>query len=112
MNINKLSPTELDELIQKANRRRKVISGKHVIKVRERIINMLSKQGLSIAEVFGSGADLDPSMPIVKVSKYKVKPKYRNPENNAQTWTGRGIKPVWFRNALASGKREQDMLIQ
>ena len=27
----------------------------------------------------------------------KVPPKYRNPENPEQTWTGRGNKPAWVR---------------
>jgi DNA-binding protein H-NS len=26
-----------------------------------------------------------------------VAPKYRNPENSAETWAGRGLKPRWLR---------------
>ena len=29
----------------------------------------------------------------------KGKPKYRNPDNPDQTWTGRGKKPNWLKNA-------------
>lgn len=32
------------------------------------------------------------------VIKKKVAPKYRNPENSEQTWTGRGVAPVWIRD--------------
>ncbi|MFC3118150.1 H-NS family nucleoid-associated regulatory protein [Jhaorihella thermophila] len=29
--------------------------------------------------------------------------KYRNPDNPAQTWSGRGRKPAWVHEALARG---------
>ncbi len=41
----------------------------------------------------------------------KVKPKYRNPADASQTWTGRGKRPRWYSAALASGKKEKDLLI-
>ena len=41
----------------------------------------------------------------------KVKPKYRNPANKSETWTGRGKRPRWFNAALAAGKKEKDLLI-
>ena len=34
-----------------------------------------------------------------------VPPKYRNPENPAETWAGRGLKPKWLVAALKSGKK-------
>ncbi len=36
-------------------------------------------------------------------SKSKSPAKYRNPANPAQTWTGRGRKPQWFKDAEAEG---------
>lgn len=38
-------------------------------------------------------------------------PKYSNPENQSETWTGRGRKPRWFIDALAAGKQPGDMAI-
>src|ERR1700681_178031 len=40
-----------------------------------------------------------------------VAPKYRNPENPAQTWAGRGLKPRWLTAAIKSGKKPDDFLI-
>ncbi|AWD22024.1 H-NS family nucleoid-associated regulatory protein [Fuscovulum blasticum] len=37
--------------------------------------------------------------------------KYANPANPTDTWTGRGRKPRWFAEALAKGKRPEDMAI-
>ena len=36
-------------------------------------------------------------------SKSKTPPKYRNPENPEETWSGRGRKPQWVHDALAKG---------
>jgi DNA-binding protein H-NS len=35
----------------------------------------------------------------------KVAPKYRNPENPAETWAGRGIKPRCLTAAIKAGKK-------
>jgi DNA-binding protein H-NS len=40
-----------------------------------------------------------------------VAPKYRNPENRAETWAGRGLKPRWLTAAIKSGKKPEDFLI-
>jgi DNA-binding protein H-NS len=40
-----------------------------------------------------------------------VAPKYRNPENPAATWAGRGLKPGWLTAAIKSGKTLDDFLI-
>jgi DNA-binding protein H-NS len=41
----------------------------------------------------------------------KVAPKYRNPENPAETWAGRGLKPRWLAAALKSGKKLDEFVI-
>ncbi len=40
-----------------------------------------------------------------------VAPKYRNPENPAETWAGRGLKPRWLAAALKSGKKLEHFAI-
>jgi len=40
-----------------------------------------------------------------------VAPKYRNPENSAETWAGRGLKPRWLAAALKSGKKLEQFSI-
>lgn len=44
-------------------------------------------------------------------SKTKAVPKYANPADAAQTWTGRGRKPKWVEELLASGKSLDDLAI-
>jgi DNA-binding protein H-NS len=40
-----------------------------------------------------------------------VAPKYRNPENRAETWAGRGLQPRWLTAAIKGGKELDDFLI-
>ncbi|KEZ95353.1 DNA-binding protein, partial [Xanthomonas vasicola pv. vasculorum NCPPB 895] len=41
----------------------------------------------------------------------KVPPKYRNPANTQETWTGRGKQPRWLAELTAAGKKVEDFLI-
>ena len=36
-------------------------------------------------------------------------PRYRNPLNSAQTWSGRGKQPAWVSLALESGMKLEDL---
>jgi DNA-binding protein H-NS len=40
-----------------------------------------------------------------------VAPKYRNPDNPAETWAGRGLKPRWLTAAMKGGKSLEDFAI-
>ena len=40
----------------------------------------------------------------------KVAPKYRNPENAEQTWTGRGIPPTWARLMREAGRLDESII--
>ncbi len=42
----------------------------------------------------------------------KVAPKYQNPYNHAQTWTGRGMKPKWLTSLLESGRSVEEFEIR
>lgn len=47
----------------------------------------------------------------VKRAKAVLAPKYRDP-NSGKTWSGRGLQPLWFRDALNSGKRPEELEIK
>jgi DNA-binding protein H-NS len=36
----------------------------------------------------------------------KVAPKYRNPENHNETWSGRGLRPRWMCAAMNDGSKD------
>ena len=42
----------------------------------------------------------------------EVSPKYRNPDNASETWSGRGRKPRWLEERLAKGAPLEDFAIR
>jgi len=95
INLETLSPVELKALIADAQSQMQAAHVNHVKAVREKIERLLKSSGLTLAEVYptrgGKGA---------KGPKSVVAPKYRNPANATQMWSGRGKRPLWFVQAL------------
>ncbi len=56
------------------------------------------------------GFSLDEILGRKSAGKTSV-PKYRNPEDPSQTWSGRGRQPAWYKDALAAGKSPADLEI-
>ena len=54
---------------------------------------------------------LDDFIAYSSSKKTKGEPKYQNPANPRQTWTGRGKRPSWIKAVLAQGGSLEDMLI-
>jgi len=62
-------------------------------------------QSESIWQLKKDGAD--------KRRKYpKVFPKYRNPSDRSETWSGRGKQPRWLTAALKAGHTIEDFVIK
>jgi DNA-binding protein H-NS len=55
----------------------------------------------------GAPADLPQRRPYPK-----VEPKYRNPDNPSETWSGRGKTPRWVTERLAAGRHLDEFRIQ
>ncbi len=75
-------------------------------------------RSLAKAEGLDLEALLDSSAPTRKASAArktttKVAPKYQNPKNNAEKWTGRGRQPKWVVTFLAkNGTKLEQLLIK
>ena len=64
--------------------------------VKEEMIRLASKRGFTVKEVLGPG--------FAKRSHHAKKPpKFMNPENPEQTWTGQGRKPNWMVEKISKG---------
>lgn len=103
INIRNLSHAQLSDLIQRAKARQDELAREKATKLRAKISAMVKAEGFAIEDVF-AGARRGGV-------RRKVAPKYRNPIDPSQTWTGRGKRPRWYSAALASGKKEKDLLI-
>jgi len=104
IDIRNLNHSQLTDLIQRARARQDELAKEKATQLRAKISAMVKAEGFAIEDVFGGGAGR-------RGVRGKVKPKYRNPTDVSQTWTGRGKRPRWFSAALAAGKKEKDLLI-
>lgn len=98
-----LSDYNLKDLKDLHARVAKEIAGFNDRKKREALAALEEKareMGFSVAELMGTGK-MRKRTPAV--------PKYVNPANGDDTWSGRGRKPLWFVAALKSGKTPEDM---
>lgn len=104
VDISKLNQKQLNDLISKAETRKKTIRQDKLVKLRSKINDMIKAEGYTFDDVFGTR----------RKSRRggKVPPKYYNPSNPTETWSGRGKRPRWFNAALKAGKKERDLLIK
>src|SRR3546814_733709 len=84
--------------------------------VRKRVAALSEKEGDSLSELFGGGEGrskvAEPRAPAKKGRKLgKVAPKYRNPANAQDTWSGRGLQPRWLAEVVKQGRKAEEFLI-
>ena len=103
MNLDKLS---LHELKQLQNDVVVAISNQEEIeKIQavEALKELAEAKGFTLSELLGGAP--------AQSKKRVVAPKYQNPSNPGETWSGRGRKPKWFEAAIAAGKTASEMKI-
>lgn len=103
IDIKNLNQNQLDELAKRVESRKHELRGERIDKARAKVAAFAKSEGFTIEELFGSRGR--------KKTRQKAKPKYRNPADHGQTWSGRGKRPRWYNAALAAGKKEKDLLV-
>ncbi|QOY62371.1 H-NS histone family protein [Lysobacter sp. H21R4] len=119
VDIESLSAKELTALINEAKKRKTTLSKrKPITQARKRVMQAAKSEGYTIAELFGAGgaAAAEPRVRASAPRKArkttgKVAPKYRNPENANETWTGRGRQPRWLTAFTDAGRNRDEFLI-
>ena len=108
--LSDLSMRDLKRLAQRLEREvtsRQLGSTKAM---RRQIHALLRAAGFEWDEVLGVPASDEP---ITRPRKPmgSVAPKYRNPYNQQQTWTGRGSQPAWVKAHVSTGRSLDALLI-
>ena len=103
LNLNKMSIAELNKLI--SNAQAALVKKQEVA---EKVRKLAHDNGLDISDLMAADK---PKKTKAKKPRGKVSPKYKNPANGSETWTGRGRQPRWVADALAGGKSLDDLLI-
>lgn len=102
-NLNSLSLKELRDLQSQVA---KAIASFEDRKKKEALSELEEKArtlGYSLSELTGA--------PAATRKRTPAAPRYANPANAADTWSGRGRKPRWFEAALKAGQRPEDLSV-
>ena len=99
-------------------KREKALLAKTNDKALAQIIAIAKDAGLTaadIAKALGqtSKTNKTKSMVVKKsgaLAGKKIAPKYRNPANPEQTWTGRGVSPTWVQELKTAGKLDTALI--
>jgi DNA-binding protein H-NS len=97
MRDSQLAKMSLKELVALEAKIKVAIDEKRVSerhKLKAKMEELAQASGFTVDEVFGR-----------RGKGSKVAPKYRNPKDSSQTWTGRGRRPNWIVEAGGDMKR-------
>ncbi len=102
ININTLSLKELKELQSLVAKAISSFEDRKKKAALSELEEVARSKGFTLAELTGANLPRKRAPAVAK---------YANPANKSDTWSGRGRKPRWFSDALARGKRPEDLAI-
>lgn len=106
--LNNMSRKELEKLKRDVDRALSTVEDRERQAALAAAEKAAAEHGFSLAEL---ASDLGAKGRKSGRGKAKTPPKYRNPENPDQTWSGRGRKPGWIVEAEAAGRDIADFAI-
>lgn len=106
--LSSLSSSELKKLIDDANGMVKSRQQEELRQAYQQYEQIAQDFNTTIDQILEAGrhGGRKPSTP-----RKPIEPRYRNPDNQAETWTGRGKQPRWLAAALGAGRKLEDFLI-
>ncbi|WP_296643023.1 H-NS histone family protein [Roseinatronobacter sp.] len=78
--------------------------------LRAEVEDTITKRGYTLVDIFPE-LDKGTSSSSSGKTRSKMSPKFRDPENPDNTWTGVGREPNWLKDKLAAGATREDFLI-
>ncbi|MBN9889182.1 H-NS family nucleoid-associated regulatory protein [Salipiger abyssi] len=99
--LESLSKDELKQLKNDVEKALKTIDARRRAEAKRAAEQAAKEFGFSLDEILSAGG----------TKGSKGAPKYANPTDPSQTWTGRGRKPNWVVEALESGKSMEDLAL-
>ncbi|MEQ9447402.1 MAG: H-NS histone family protein [Rhodospirillaceae bacterium] len=100
IDLDGMSPDELKKLIADAQKALKSVDQRRRAEAKRAAESAAKEFGFSLDEVMEAGP-----------KGSKGAPRFANPADPSQTWTGRGRKPNWVIEALDQGKSMDDLAL-
>ncbi|MEE9350852.1 MAG: H-NS histone family protein [Thiotrichaceae bacterium] len=103
--LDKLSIKELNAILQDAEKQIESRKKTELKTIRKQVKDLIKDNGYTPGDIF-------PALKVAVKPTAKVAPKYKNPKDAEQTWTGRGRKPKWVEAHLNKGKKLTSLAIK
>lgn len=107
IDLTNLSRQELETLARDVEKALEQLRKDELKKLREDLKKIAAAAGVTVEEAMGLSAGGTKG----KGAKTTSAPKYVNPADASQTWTGKGRQPSWFKGALQEGIAPESMEI-
>jgi DNA-binding protein H-NS len=96
--IHNMSFAELTAMEQRIARAKAEKQDEERAALRKKVINFVKSHGFDVKDLFGGRGKL----------RGRAAPKFQDPANPENTWTGRGRMPRWMAQATKGGKAKKD----
>lgn len=103
VNVDKMSLKDLMELELKVQKAMAIARERERAELKAKVEEMVADAGFQVSDLFNAGRGSPKGRAVA--------PKYVNPDNAAETWSGRGRKPKWLVKKLNEGSSIDDFLI-
>lgn len=100
LDLDSMSRKELEKLRADVEKALSRVGARELQAAREAAEKAAREFGFSLAELAGGAKP-----------RAKSDVKYRNPANADQTWSGRGRRPQWIKDAESAGKSLEDFAV-
>lgn len=101
MDLENMTLEELKQLRKGVDKAIDTYEARQLAEVRAKLEAQANEMGYKLEDVLSAP----------KKGKARGIPKFRRPENPTLTWTGKGRKPDWFKQAIEAGMSEEDLRI-
>ncbi|MEX5747455.1 H-NS family nucleoid-associated regulatory protein [Massilia sp. X63] len=104
IDLLKLDYSQLRELGQQVAQQISVAEKQELKRAAEQIEEIAKSLNMSVPELLdATGVMSRKAKKTASVANAKGQARYQNPENESETWTGRGRKPFWLVKYLEAG---------
>lgn len=106
--LKQLTIVQLDALESGIAAARAHVKAEAARELKAKLAALAAESGLTMQELLAAASG---SVTKSGRAKAELAPKYKHPENEGTTWSGRGRQPEWFKAYIEAGKSADDLLI-
>ena len=111
--LKNMNRKQLEKLLKDAGAALSALEAREKREAKKAAEQAAAKFGFSLSDLTGgspaAGRAKKGTPRKSSAAKSAGKPKYANPENPGQTWTGKGRQPQWYKAAMDAGKDPKSM---